>query len=89
MGSHDLSGNREPEASAARTIVGTPALLEFVENGLELVERDPDSAVAHSMMRMHGTNAAGPFDDQVMTMHLWVKSNGKWLLAAHQTTKVK
>jgi ketosteroid isomerase-like protein len=60
-----------------------------IEHKSTTVRMHGDSAVAHSMMRMHGTNAAGPFDDQVMTMHLWVKSNGKWLLAAHQTTKVK
>jgi ketosteroid isomerase-like protein len=48
-----------------------------------------NAAVAHSQIRMHGTNADGPFDDRVMAMHFWVKSNGKWLLAAHQTTKLK
>lgn len=59
-----------------------------VEHKSTKVQMYGDAAVAHSMMRMHGTNAAGPFDDQVMAIHLWVKSNGKWLLAAHQTTKV-
>ena len=47
-----------------------------------------DSAVAHSIMRMTGSNNAGPFNDHVMTMHLWVKQNGSWRLAAHQTTKI-
>ena len=47
-----------------------------------------DSAVAHSIMRMIGANAAGPFNDHVMMMHLWVKQNGAWRLAAHQTTKI-
>jgi ketosteroid isomerase-like protein len=47
-----------------------------------------DSAVAHSHVRMHGTNAAGPFNDRLMAMHFWVKKNGKWLLVAHQTTKL-
>jgi len=47
-----------------------------------------DSAVAHSIMRMTGSNAAGPFNDHVMMMHLWVKQNGAWRLAAHQTTKI-
>lgn len=59
-----------------------------VEHKSTTVRMHGDSAVAHSMMRMHGTNAAGPFDDQVMAIHLWVKSKGKWMLAAHQTTKV-
>jgi len=60
-----------------------------IEHKSTTVRMHGDAAVAHSMMLMHGTNASGPFDDQVMTMHLWVKTNGKWLLAAHQTTKVK
>lgn len=47
-----------------------------------------DSAVAHSLMRMTGVNDAGPFNDHVMMMHLWVKKGGSWRLAAHQTTKV-
>jgi ketosteroid isomerase-like protein len=48
-----------------------------------------NAAVAHSQIRMHGDNTDGPFDDRLMAMHLWVKSNGKWQLAAHQTTKLK
>jgi ketosteroid isomerase-like protein len=60
-----------------------------VDHKSTTVRMHGDAAVAHSMMRMHGTNAAGPFDDQVMTMHLWVKSKAKWMLAAHQTTKVQ
>src|SRR5690349_6411427 len=44
-----------------------------------------DAAVAHSQIRVHGTHASGPFNDQLMMMHVWVKSKGKWLLAAHQT----
>jgi ketosteroid isomerase-like protein len=47
-----------------------------------------DSAVAHSIMRMSGVNDAGPFNDHVMMVHLWVKQGGAWKLAAHQTTKV-
>jgi ketosteroid isomerase-like protein len=47
-----------------------------------------DSVVAHSLMRMTGVNDAGPFNDHVMMMHLWVKKGGSWRLAAHQTTKV-
>jgi ketosteroid isomerase-like protein len=48
-----------------------------------------NSAVAHSRARMHGVNASGPFDDKLMMIHMWVKSNGKWQLAAHQTTKLQ
>ncbi len=45
-----------------------------------------DAAVAHSIVVMKGTNAAGPFNNRLMMIHTWVKPNGRWLLAAHQTT---
>jgi ketosteroid isomerase-like protein len=46
------------------------------------------TAVLTARMRMHGTNAAGAFDDQVLMTHVWVKVNGSWQLVAHQTTKL-
>jgi len=46
------------------------------------------TAVLTARMRMHGTNAAGAFDDQVLMTHVWVKLDGSWRLVAHQTTKV-
>lgn len=45
-----------------------------------------NSALTHTKVRMHGVNADGPFDNRVMMMHMWVKSEGKWKLAGHQTT---
>lgn len=45
-----------------------------------------NTAVAHSHVRMTGTNASGPFDNKLMMMHFWVKEGGAWKLAAHQTT---
>lgn len=59
-----------------------------IEHKSTTVRFHGDAAVAHSQIRMHGTNASGPFNDQLMMMHVWVKSKGKWLLAAHQTTKL-
>lgn len=52
------------------------------------VKMHGNSAVAHSKVRMHGINKSGPFDNQLIMLHLWVKQNGKWLLAAHQTTRL-
>ena len=46
-----------------------------------------DSAVAHSIGRMTGNNGQ-PFNDHLMIMHFWVKQNGAWRLAAHQTSKL-
>ncbi|MCW5977556.1 MAG: nuclear transport factor 2 family protein [Bryobacteraceae bacterium] len=47
-----------------------------------------DAAVAHSMVRMTGSNKDGPFDNRLMMMHVWVKQGGRWRLAAHQTTRL-
>ena len=47
-----------------------------------------NSAIAHSTVRMHGTNAEGPFDNKVMMIHVWVKQGSQWKLAGHQTTRL-
>ena len=47
-----------------------------------------DAAVVHSIVRMTGTSDGKPFDDRLMMMHVWVKQEGQWRLAAHQTTKL-
>ncbi len=47
-----------------------------------------NAAVAHSIARTIGQNDAGPFNDHLMMMHLWVKQGKTWRLAAHQTTKI-
>ena len=47
-----------------------------------------NAAVVHSIGRMVGTNAAGPFDNHLMIMHTWIKTGGQWRLAAHQTTQL-
>jgi ketosteroid isomerase-like protein len=46
------------------------------------------SALTHSWMHVTGINQDGKFDDKVMLIHVWVKQNGTWRLAGHQTTKV-
>ncbi len=47
-----------------------------------------NAAVVHSLVRMQGESATGPFDNKLMMIHTWVKSGGAWQLAAHQTTKL-
>lgn len=47
-----------------------------------------DAALTHSWMHVTGINQDGKFDDKVMLIHFWVKQNGTWRLAGHQTTKV-
>ena len=46
------------------------------------------AAVAHLMVHMKGQSGTRPFDDKLMAMHLWIKQDGRWQLAAHQTTKL-
>lgn len=60
-----------------------------IEHGDLTIRLHGDSAIAHSKVRMHGTNSEGPFDDRLMMIHVWVKSQGKWLLAGHQTTRLR
>lgn len=47
-----------------------------------------DAAITHSWARVTGVNPAGPFDDKIMMIHVWVKKGGTWRLAGHQTTRV-
>jgi len=47
-----------------------------------------DAAVSHSILRMTGVSNGKPFNDHVMALHLWVRQDGRWVLAAHQTTKL-
>jgi ketosteroid isomerase-like protein len=59
-----------------------------IEFGAMAVRMHGAAAITHGTLRMHGVNANGPFDDRVMTIHMWVKSGGSWKLAGHQTTKL-
>lgn len=45
-----------------------------------------DSAVTHSIVHMKGQSGDTPFDVNLIMMHVWVKGEGGWRLAAHQTT---
>jgi ketosteroid isomerase-like protein len=47
-----------------------------------------DAAITHSWTHVTGVNPAGPFDDKIMMIHVWVKKGGNWQLAGHQTTRV-
>ncbi|MEK7403858.1 MAG: nuclear transport factor 2 family protein [Acidobacteriota bacterium] len=47
------------------------------------------AAVAHAHVRMRGRSDARPFNDRLMMLHLWVRQDGRWQLAAHQTTKLE
>lgn len=48
-----------------------------------------DAAAVHSHVRMSGQSKNQPFDDRLMMLHLWVKRDSRWQLAAHQTTRLQ
>jgi len=59
-----------------------------IEHHKTTVRRQGDAAVAHSIVTMKGQSASGPFDNRLMMIHTWFKSNGSWRLVAHQTTQL-
>jgi ketosteroid isomerase-like protein len=47
-----------------------------------------DTAVVHGHVRMAGKTKGVPFNNEVMMLHVWVKRDGRWQLAAHQTAQM-
>jgi ketosteroid isomerase-like protein len=47
-----------------------------------------DTAVVHGHVRMAGKTKGEPFNNEVMMLHVWVKRDGRWQLAAHQTAQM-
>ena len=62
---------------------------DAIEFEKSIINVHGDSAVAHHIVVMKGTNPAGPFDNRLMMIHMWVKKGGGWTLAAHQTTQIE
>jgi ketosteroid isomerase-like protein len=62
---------------------------EGVDPQSMIVKLYGNTAVVHARMRMWGVNPSGKFDDQLMMLHVWLKSGGAWQLVAHQTTRLK
>jgi len=59
-----------------------------IEHEKTTVREHGDAAVAHSIVRMHGATKGEPFDNRLMMIHTWIKKDGVWRLAAHQTTRL-
>ncbi len=62
---------------------------DAIEHEKTTVKVYGDAAVAHSIVVMKGESAGEPFDSRLMMMHFWVKQDGAWRLAAHQTTSLE
>jgi ketosteroid isomerase-like protein len=80
------TGNIEDKAKYVGNMKSGTQRYAGIETETPSVRMHGNAALTHTIVRMHGTNAAGPFDNRVMMMHMWVKSGGKWKLAGHQTT---
>jgi ketosteroid isomerase-like protein len=48
-----------------------------------------DAAIGHSRVAMKGQSPDGPFDVYLMMIHVWVRWDDGWQLAAHQTTRLE
>ena len=48
-----------------------------------------DAVIAHSRVRMQGQNPDGPFNNRLMMIHVWIHEDGRWRIAAHQTTQLE
>jgi ketosteroid isomerase-like protein len=70
-------------------IMGGKQVYKSFEQRKPTINLHGDAAVTHSWVRVTGVNQAGPFDDKIMLLHVWVKKGGMWQLAGHQTTKVE
>lgn len=82
------TGIVETKAEYLAKVRGGTQNYDAIEHSKTQIKVYGNTAVAHSHVRMAGTNAAGPFDNKLMMMHFWVKEGGAWKLAAHQTTQL-
>ena len=82
------TGNIDTKAKYLSNMKSGAAKYELIEHQDLTVKAYGDTGVAHSHVRMKGTNKEGPFDNKLMMLHVWVKQGGKWHLVAHQTTKM-
>jgi ketosteroid isomerase-like protein len=80
------TGIVETKAQYMAKVRGGTQNYDAIEHSKIQIKVYGNTAVAHSHVRMAGTNASGPFDNKLMMMHFWVKEGGAWKLAAHQTT---
>ena len=82
------TGKVETKAQYMERLKGGKQRYDTVAHESTQIVRYGDAAVTHSIARMTGRNDSGPFDDHLMIIHMWVKQDGTWRLAAHQTTKI-
>jgi ketosteroid isomerase-like protein len=67
---------------------GKQVYKSFTQKNVTVNIYGKDTAVTHSWVNVTGINPQGPFNDNIMMLHTWVRIGGAWKLAAHQTTRV-
>ncbi|MBK5291831.1 MAG: nuclear transport factor 2 family protein [Acidobacteriia bacterium] len=82
------TGNVESKKEYMDRLRGGAQKYAVVDHQKMTIRLHGDTAVAHCHMRMTGVSNGKPFDDRLMLLHVWVKREGRWQLAAHQTTKL-
>ena len=82
------TGNVESKKEYMDRLRGGAQKYEVVDHQKMTIRMYGGAAVAHCHMRMTGVSNGRPFDDRLMMLHVWVKQEGRWQLAAHQTTKL-
>ena len=83
------TGVVESKSEYLTKLRGGAAKYEGIEHQSMTVKSYGEAAVVHAKVRMRGRNQSGPFDNQLMMLHLWVRQGGRWRLAAHQTTRLQ
>ena len=68
------------------TLSGGSQKYELIDHQRSTIKTFGDAAVSHWIVRMTGNTKGEPFDNTLMMIHFWVKQDGSWRLAAHQTT---
>jgi ketosteroid isomerase-like protein len=78
----------DTKASYTEKIKGGKQVYKLMEQRKVTVKIFGTTGITQSWLHVTGVNPAGPFDDKVMMLHVWVKSGTGYRLAAHQTAKV-
>lgn len=78
----------DTKTSYTEKIKGGKQVYKVMEQRKVTVKVFGTTGITQSWLHVTGVNPAGPFDDKVMLLHVWVKSGNGYKLAAHQTAKV-
>ncbi|MBI4874368.1 MAG: nuclear transport factor 2 family protein [Acidobacteria bacterium] len=60
-----------------------------IEHQSMTVKMHGNTAIVNARVHMWGVNPDGKFDDQLMMLHVWLKTGPAWQLVGHQTSKLK